>query len=163
MSFSTFFTSAGLRKISVCIGVLVGIGVWMLGDWRVAVLVGAIVTLVTSLLLPTLFYIVFLPYARLKKTLPKPFLFDEPVQFTVKSGRVSGFLVLTEKSMVFLSRECQTQTMELTRDKIQRTVVGKDPMTLDIYLSETQFIRVFSTVREELVSLLRENGWNVTE
>ncbi len=163
MNFSTFFTSSGLRKISVYVGLLIGLGVSFFADWRVAVLVGAIVILVTSILLPTFFYVAFLPYARLKKTLPKPFLFDEPVQFTVKTGRVSGFFILTEKSMILLSRECQTQTMELTRDNILKTVVGKDPMTLDIYLNETQFIRVFSAVREELVRLLRENGWSVTE
>ncbi len=163
MSFSTFFTSRGLRKIAIYIGILVGLAVSMPGDWRVGVLVGAIVILVASILLPTFFYVVFLPYARLKKTLPKPFLFDEPVQFTVKSGRVSGFFILTEKSMIFLSRECQTQTMELTRDRIMKTVVGKEPMTLDIYLSDTQFIRVFSAVREELIELLRKNGWNVIE
>ena len=163
MNFSTFFTSPGLRKISVFIGILVGAAVSLMGDWRVGVLVGAIVVLVASLLLPIIFYVIFLPYARLKKDLPKPFLFDEPVQFTVKSGHVSGFFILTEKSMILLSRECQNPKMELTRESVLKTVMGKDPMTLDIYLNEKQFVRVFSTVREELVELLRKNGWNVTE
>lgn len=145
------------------IGILAGLTTSFFADWRVSVLVGAIVVLFVSLLLPFVFYLVFLPYARIKRTLPQPFLFDEPVQFTARSGRVSGFFILTEKSMIFLSRECKNQVTELTRDKVKKTVVLKEPGAMDVYLNDTQFIRMFCIVREELVELLRKNGWNVTE
>ena len=148
--------------MSVILGIFVGAGVLMFADWKIGVLVGAAVTLLASLVLPIVFYVQFLPYARMKKELARPFLFDEPVRFTVKHGMVGGFFILTEKSMIFLSLECATHTMELPREKVKQVSVGKD-MALDIYLSDTQFIRVFSAVREELIEILRENGWKITE
>lgn len=163
MKFSVFFTSPGLRRISVYIGILIGITISFFTDWRLSVLIGALVTLAVSVILPVIFYCVFLPYARMKKSLPQPFLLDEPVQFTVKSGRVGGFFVLTKRSMVLLSRECETQTMELTHDKVVKTVAKRESPTLDIYLNDTQFISVFSVKRDELVETLRANGWNVVE
>ncbi len=134
----------------------------MFADWRIGLLVGAIVTLLVSVVLPLVFYVKFLPYARMKKDLQQPFLFDEPVRFTVKHGTVGGFFILTEKSMIFLSLECATHTLELTRDKVKH-VSARNEMALDIYLNNTQFVRVFSAFREELVEILRENGWNITE
>lgn len=162
MKFSEFFASPGVRRLSVILGILAGIGTTMFTDWRIGVLAGAVVTLLASIVLPIIFYVQFLPYARIKKELNCPFLFDEPVRFTVKHGTVGGFFILTEKSMIFLSLECTTHMLELPRDKVKQVSAGKD-MTLDVYLSNTQFVRVFSAVREELIEILRENGWNITE
>ncbi len=162
MKFSEFFTAPGLRRLSVWFGVLVGFAVSMLADWKWGVLIGAIVVLISSVLLPVIYYFKFLPYARLKKKIGEPFLFDEPVRFTVKTGTVGGFFILTEKSMIFLSTECADNTLELSRDKVKRVSLG-DTSALDIYLNNTQFVRVFSTAREELVKILREHGWTVTE
>ncbi|MBQ9773164.1 MAG: hypothetical protein IJW30_00695 [Clostridia bacterium] len=145
------------------IGIFVGLLVSFFADWRYAVLVGAIAVLLVSLLLPVLFYLAFLPYKRLKKELAQPFLFDEPVQFTVKTGKVSGFFILTEQSMVFLSRECANPTMELKRAQVKRVIKKQQNMTIDVYLNDTQFIRVFSAACEDLTEILRKNGWNVTE
>jgi hypothetical protein len=75
---------------------------------------------------------------------------------------VGGFFILTEKSMVFLSRECAEEALELTRDKVKSISLGKN-FTIDIFLSNTQFIRIFSGAVEDLAEILRKNGWNVRE
>ena len=163
MKFSDLLRMPNPRRIALLLGILCGVGVGIFVDWRYGLLAGAALTLVVSLLLPTIFYLNFLPYKRLKQTLKGPFWFDEPVQFTVKTGRVNGFFLLTDKSMVFLSHECATPTLELTRDKVQKTVVHSERMTLDIYLNDKQIIRVFSDVCDELVEILREHGWSIAE
>ncbi len=162
MKFSAFFTSSGLRKLAIWLGILTGLGVSMFADWKYGVLIGAVVVLLTSLILPVIFYLRFLPYAKLKRTIEQPFLFDAPVRFTVKTGTVGGFFILTERSMIFLSLECADNTLELTRDKVKRVALG-DATTLDIYLNNTQFVRVFCAAREEIVSILRDHGWSITE
>ncbi len=162
MKLSQFFTLPGIRAFSVRTGIIVGIAVCIFSNWRFGVLIGAVVTLLSSLILPFVFYIKLLPYAKLKKNFPQPFLFDEPVRFTVKKGTVGGFFILTEKSMIFLSKECSNSTVELTRDKVRAVSLGKN-FTIEIQIGNTQFIRVFSGACEELIEILRTNGWNVTQ
>lgn len=162
MKLSQLFTSRGIRSFALRTGIFLGIAAWIFADWRYGVLVGAIVTLLTAVALPFVYYFKFLPYSRIKNRLPHPFLFDEPVRFTVKKGTVGGFFILTEKSMVFLSRECAEEALELTRDKVKSISLGKN-FTIDIFLSNTQFIRIFSGAVEDLAEILRKNGWNVRE
>ena len=162
MKLSEFFTSRGIRSFAIRTGIFAGIGAWIFADWRYGILLGAIVALLTSIVLPFIFYFKFLPYTKLKRQLPQPFLFDEPVRFTVKKGTIGGFFILTEKSIFFLSRECADQTLELTRDKVKSISLGKN-FTIDIFLNNTQFIRIFSGAGEDLLEILRENGWNVKQ
>ena len=162
MKLSEFFRASFLRALSIRIGIFVGIGVWIFTEWNYGVLVGAVVTLLTSLVLPVIFYIKFLHYERMKRVLKRPFLLDEPVRFTVKKGTVGGFFVLTEKSMIFLSLECENQTMELTQSQVLSVRRGHN-FTINIYLNNTQFIRLFSNDSEAVLNTLRENGWNVAE
>ena len=162
MKFTAFLCSPGVRSLAIRAGILIGFGAAMLWDWQYGILVGAIAALVISLILPIFFYFNFLPYKRLKEKITGPFLFDEPVRFTVKKGTVGGFFVLTERSMVFLSRECTTPTLELSHDDVKNVSMGQN-LTINIYLNNTQFIRVFSGASEELIKIMREHGWNVTE
>ncbi|MBQ8309647.1 MAG: hypothetical protein IJX80_01375 [Clostridia bacterium] len=162
MKFTEFLTAPFIRSFAIRTGIFIGCGTAILWNWQYGILVGAISVLLISLMLPVLFYFKFLPYKRLKETIEGPFLFDEPVRFTVKKGTVGGFFVLTERSMVFLSRECTTPALELSRDDIKTVSLGQN-LTINIYLNNTQFIRVFSGVSEELIEVLREHGWNVAE
>ena len=123
---------------------------------------GAIAVLLISLALPILFYFKFLPYKKMKQKIGGTFLLDVPVRFTVKKGTVGGFFILTERSMVFLSRECTTTSLELSHDDVKRVSMGQN-MTINIYLNNTQFIRVFTGSGEEMLDVLRRQGWNVTE
>ena len=91
----------------------------LFAGWKYGILIGAIATLAISLILPILFYVVFLPYKRMKKEIAGVFLFDEPVRFTVKRGTVGGFLVITEKRMVFLSGEADEKSLELSREQVR--------------------------------------------
>ncbi len=164
MKFSTFLTSPGVRRLSVWFGVLVGMVSLTFFDWRIAVVIGACAVLLLSLILPLIFYIRFLPYLRLKKTFGdlKRYIFDEPVRFTVKSGTVGGFFLLTDHSMVFLSLECTPRVMELQREHVVR-VSSAEELHLDIYINNTQFVRVFTGACREMLSILREHGWNTVQ
>ena len=162
MKFTEFLFAPAIRSLSIRAGIIIGFVTAMLWNWQYGILVGAIAALLISLVLPVFFYVNFLPYKRLKEKITGPFLFDEPVRFTVKKGTVGGFFVLTERSMVFLSRECTAPALELSKDDVKTVSMGKN-LTINIYLNNTQFIRVFSGVSEDLIEILREHGWNVTE
>ena len=85
------------------------------------------------------------------------------MRFIVKQGTIGGFFVLTSKSMIFLSRESANATLELSHGDVESVCLGEDEGTIDIILNQKQFIRVISNVDEEIVAILKENGWNVTE
>ena len=114
MKFTEFLFAPAIRSLSIRAGIIIGFVTAMLWNWQYGILVGAIAALLISLVLPVFFYVNFLPYKRLKEKITGPFLFDEPVRFTVKKGTVGGFFVLTERSMVFLSRECTAPALELS-------------------------------------------------
>ena len=160
MNFSQAFNVPNVKSLSVRIGLLIGLLTSIFAGWKLGVLIGAIATLVISLLLPILFYLTFLPYKRMKKEIEGPFLFDEPVRYTVKKGTVGGFLVITERAMIFLSGESDTKRLELSKDQVRRITTGEQ-LTIDVYLNEKQYVRVFSAAREEIVSILRQQGWNI--
>lgn len=162
MKFTEFLCAPFIRSFAIRIGIFIGLGTAFLMNWQYGILVGAIAVLLISLALPTLFYFKFLPYKKMKQKISGTFLLDMPVRFTVKKGTVGGFFILTERSMVFLSRECTTPTLELSQDDVKRVSMGQN-MTINIYLNNTQFIRVFTGSGEELLDVLRRQGWNVTE
>lgn len=159
MKFSEVFAASFIRSFSIRVGILIGLIASFFTGWKYGILIGATAVLAISLILPILFYFTFLPYKRMKKGISGPFLFDEPVRFTVKKGTVGGFLVITEKTLIFLSGEADTKRLELSRAEVRRVIEG-DGMTVDIYLNEKQYIRVFSGACEEILDILREQGWN---
>ena len=154
-----------MRALSVRVGIIIGLAVLLFSelDWRYGVLIGALVTLLATVLLPLIFYVKLLPYKRLKERFKRPFLVDVPVRFTVKKGTVGGFFVLTAQSMIFLSHECPNPVLELSHRDVASIVLGDRAGTINIYLNQTQFISVISAVDEEIIAILKENGWNVTE
>ena len=162
MKFTEFLCAPFIRSLAIRIGIFVGLGTAFAANWQYGILVGAIAVLLISLALPILFYFKFLPYKKMKQKIGGTFLLDVPVRFTVKKGTVGGFFILTERSMVFLSRECTTTSLELSHDDVKRVSMGQN-MTINIYLNNTQFIRVFTGSGEEMLDVLRRQGWNVTE
>ncbi len=161
IKFSDYFTSPAKRSSAIRSGLFLGFGVFLMTDWRYGILCGAIATLIFSLVSPVISYLRDLPYIKLKRTLPQPFLFDEPVRFTVKGGMVNGFFVLTAKSMVFLSRGDTGERMELTREDVKSVVLESNAYALRIFLDGTRFVMLYSAVCEQMSEVLRENGWNV--
>lgn len=162
MKFSEYFFDTSVRVRAVLSGLMTGclIGL-LLESWQYGVLAGAIVTLLYSLILPVLLYRADLPYLRLKDTLPKPFLIDARVRFTVKDGSVGGFFILTDRTMIFLSAERGNHRLELSRSDV-KSVIRNDDLTMSIFLNQTQFVRVMSATTEEILQTLRENGWSVS-
>ena len=161
MNFSDYFFARGVRVVSTVFGIFVGAIVWVFGGWRYGVLVGATVTLLTSLALPVVLYREDRPYIRIKETFKQPFLLDERVRFTLRQGTVGGFFVLTDERMILLSLENGEHRLELSRQDVH-SVVQSENLTINIYLNNKQYIRLLSGVSDEICAVLRENGWNVT-
>ena len=161
MKFSDYYLSGGARRMSITYGLMLGISAGFLFDWKIGVLVGAVVALICSVLLPVIAYLQDRPYIKIKKTLAQPLLLDERVRFTVKDGTVGGFMVLTEKTMIFLSLERGNHRLELAREDV-RYISCEEGVTISIFLNEKQFVRVISGVCGEICEILRENGWSVT-
>ena len=164
MKFSEFFTAPTLRATAVRMGIIVGAIMAMFTniDWRYAVLIGAVVALLASVLLPLIMYIKLLPYKRFKESLGRTILLDAPVRFLAKRGMVGGFFLLTENNMVLLSDEKEKPALELSQKDVQSVALGEDVGVVDIYLDQKQFIRFVCAIDEELVEALAEHGWNVT-
>ena len=164
MKFSEFFTAPTIRSTAIRIGVIVGATMALFTniDWRYAVIIGAAVALLASVLLPTIMYIKLLPYKRFKESLGRPVLLDAPVRFLAKRGMVGGFFLLTESNMVLLSDEKEKPALELSQKDVQSVALGEDVGVVDIYLDQKKFIRFVCAIDEEIAETLAKHGWNVT-
>ncbi len=164
MKFSQFFTSPTMRAAAIRMGVIVGaiMALFTDMDWRFAILTGAVVALLASVLLPLAMYIKLLPYKKFKESLGRPVLLDAPVRFLAKRGMVGGFFLLTESNLVLLSEEKEKPALELTQKDVQSIALGEDIGVVDIYLDQKQFIRFVCAIDEEIVETLEKHGWNVT-
>ena len=159
MKFSDYFFAPGMRSLALIAGLFVGGASAILAGWQMGIFVGAITVLLTALTLPVIVYLRELPYQRLKKTIKQPFLLDERVLFTVRNGSVSGYFILTESSMVFLSLERgREHRLELAREDV-KTVKLDHEASISIFLSDTKFVRVLSAASEELFEVICSNGW----
>ena len=159
MKFLDYFRLSHVRILSTVFGVFCAVPLLLFFDWRYAVLIGACVTLLSSLVMPILLYREDRGYQRIKKTLQQPFLIDERVRFTIAQGSIGGYLVLTDSSLILLSREKGEHRLELKRSQISKIVVGEESISLRIYVSNTQFIQVFSGACQEMYRILLEKGW----
>ena len=94
MKFSEFFTAPAIRSTAIRFGVIAGaiLALFTEMDWRYAVITGAAVALLASVLLPLAMYIKLLPYKKFKESLGRRVLIDAPVRFLAKRG-MGGFSV----------------------------------------------------------------------
>ena len=160
MKFIDYLFAPGVRPMSVGIGFLVGLGTALFTDWMFGVFVGAVTVLILSFLIPVTVYFQEIPYNRIKKRLPKPFLFDERVRFSMQDGStVAGYFILTEEQMIFLTLEKGEHRMELSHDEIQRIRLDEEAYCINIYLDETKFVRVQTPICEKMLRMLTEKGW----
>lgn len=160
VKFSNYYLSSGARILSIGAGLFIGGLSGLFLGIRYGLLVGAGVAILASFLLPLWLYLSDKPYEKLKAELSGPFLFDERVRFTVKSGSMSGFFVLTESQMAFLSLSRGKHCIKLSKDEV-RSVTLDDEGLINVFLSDTKYICVISGASEELFEIIRENGWNV--
>ena len=159
--FSNYYLSSGSRILSLAIVLFAGGISSLLVGLKMGILLGAGVTILFSFVLPLWLYLVDKPYDKLKAELSEPFLFDERVRFTVKDGSMKGFFVLTKNHMVFLSLDRGKHCVKLRRDEVRSVILDAEGL-LNVFLSETQYIRVISDVSDELFEIIRDNGWNVS-
>ena len=164
MKFSEFLNAPAMRSTAIRMGTIVSIVLVIFTDidWRYAVITGAVIALLASVLLPLAMYIKLLPYKKFKESLGRPILIDAPVRFLAKKGMVAGFFLLTENNMVLLSNEKEKPALELTQKDVSSIALGEDVGIIDIYLDQKQFIRFVCAIDEEIVDALAEHGWNVT-
>ena len=164
MKFSEFFTSPTVRSTAIRFGVIAGsiLAIFTNIDWRYAVIIGAAIAILASVLLPLIMYIKLLPYKRYKESLGCRVLIDSPVRFWGKRGMVGGFFLLTESNLVLLSDEKEKPALELSQKDVNSIALGEDVGVIDIYLDQKQFIRFVSAIDEEIVEMLAKHGWNVT-
>ena len=160
MKFSDYYLSSASRAVATFLGLLVGGVTGLFAGWQYGVLVGAGTALVASVAVPLRVWLAERPYNRIKETLTGPFLIDQRVRFSVRGGTVSGYFILTQDSMIFLSMENGEHRLEFSRGDVRSVVVGKD-MSIRVFLDDRQFIRVISNLFEEICEVLRENGWQV--
>ena len=164
MKFKEFFTAPQMFTTAIRFGVIVGLMMALFTDldWRYAVITGAAVALLASVLLPLIMYIKLLPYKRFKESLGRPILLDAPVRFLAKRGMVGGFFLLTESNMVLLFDEKEKPALELSQKDVSTVALGEDVGVVDIYLDQKQFIRFVCAIDEEIAEILEQHGWNVT-
>ena len=164
MKFSEFFTAPTVRSTAIRFGIVVGtiLAIFTDIDWRYAVIIGASVALLASVLLPLAMYIKLLPYKKFKESLGRRVLIDAPVRFLAKKGMVGGFFLLTESNLVLLSDEKEKPALELTQKDVETVSLGEEVGIIDIYLDKKQFIRFVCAIDEEIIDALAEHGWNVT-
>ena len=162
MKFSEFFTAPTVRSTAIRFGIIVGAILAIFIDWRYAVIIGASVALLASVLLPLAMYIKLLPNQKFKESLGRRVLIDAPVRFLAKRGMVGGFFLLTESNLVLLSDEKEKPALELTQNDVAMVSLGEDVGVIDIYLDQKQFIRFVCAIDEEIIDALAEHGWNVT-
>ena len=158
MKFKDYLFAPGVRPLSIGLGCLIGSGTALFTDLITGAFVGAITVLVAAFVVPLLVFVQELPYNRMKKALPRPFVFDERVQFTAKGGSVSGYFVLTDEHMIFLSIERGEHRMELSRKDV-RSVRSEERYCINIYLNDKEFVRVQTPMFEEMLRVLSEKGW----
>ena len=159
MSFFECFRLPRVRFLSVVFGLMMGLPLLFLSTWQYAALVGLSSTLLCSIVLPMLIYREERAYKKIKDTIGKSFLIDERVSCTIKNGAIGGFLILTDKNLILLSLEKGKHRLELSRNQIKKIVVGQQMTTISIYISNTQFIQVFSLSCQEMYRTLLDNGW----
>ncbi len=163
MKLSNYFLTPGVRSASTFFGLVTGLCTLLFSDWRFAVLVGASTAVITSLILPLLFYRADKPYFTIKSTLPQPFLIDERVRFVVRDAKggyaLGGFFVLTQERMVFLSLSEGEHRVELSRADVHTVRLGDPATTLRIFLNETHYVEIISASCEEMYEILAGNGW----
>ena len=164
MKFSEFFTAPTMRSTAIRFGVIVAaiLAIFTDMDWRYAVITGAAVALLASVILPLAMYIKLLPYKKFKESLGRPVLIDAPVRFLAKRGMVGGFFMLTESNLVLLSEEKEKPALELSQKDVASIALADEVGVIDIYLDQKQFIRFVSAIDEEIVETLEKHGWNVT-
>lgn len=164
MKFSEFFTAPTMRSTAIRFGVIVAaiLAIFTDMDWRYAVITGAAVALLASVILPLAMYIKLLPYKKFKESLGRPVLIDAPVRFLAKRGMVGGFFMLTESNLVLLSEEKEKPALELSQKDVASIALADEVGVIDIYLDQKQFIRFVCAIDEEIIDILQKQGWNVT-
>lgn len=159
MKYSDYFLAPGVRTTATFIGILIGCAIGLFTSWQYGLIAGVACAVFLTVLIPFLAYRQDRPYAKIKATLQGPFRFDERVRFLSPAGAFSGYLILTDERMYLLSLEKGEVRMELTRDDVKSVTVAEDTC-LQIFLSDTQYIRVVSAVAEEVLDFLGQHGWN---
>ncbi len=162
MKYSDYFLSPATRRIATCMGLVVGTLTGLVSRWEYGLIGGVGIAILTTAVLPLVLYLQNLPFEQLKAKLKGPFLFDEQVLFLSPKGALGGYFILTDGTMVLMTRGRKKTCMELTREDV-RSVRLEDETTLRVFLNETQYIRILFGAAEEIFESLASQGWHIAK
>ena len=125
----------------------------------VALLFGAITTLVLSITIPAMFAISDRKFALLKKEIKEPIILDERVSYVVGQELKQGFMVTTKESLFVISIDNDKPVkFEIKRKEIKKISISED-VYLNVFLDYDKCIRIFSAQCEDLLKKLHAEGF----
>lgn len=154
------YYTTGLLIFSVLGGIVTYLLVSPITDVATAVFFSAISTLVISILLPALFALGDRKFIPLRKEIKEQIIIDERVNYLVGKEIKQGFMITTKESMFILSIDDNRPVkFEIKKGDIKKISINEG-IYLNIFLDYDKCIRVFSANCEELLKMLKAEGFS---
>ena len=128
-------------------------------DQLVALVSGAISSIIISITVPLTFYYADRKYNLLKKEIGDKIVLDERVGYVVGQEIKRGFMVTTKNSLFVISSDNNKPVkFEIKRSDIKKISISDD-VFLNIFLDYDKCIRIFSSDCEKLLEKLSKEGF----
>ena len=128
-------------------------------DQLVALISGAISSIIISITVPLAFYYADRKYNLLKKEIGDKIVLDERVGYVVGQEIKRGFMVTTKNSLFVISSDNNKPVkFEIKRSDIKKISISDD-VFLNIFLDYDKCIRIFSSDCEKLLEKLSKEGF----
>ena len=155
------YYTPGVYFVSIVGGILVFVITLIFIDPNLALLCGAIVTLLSSVAIPLGLSISDKKYKRFKEGIPRPFLIDERINCVIGGELRDGFIVLTrDKLFIMTFVDKRPIRYELKRDEVKKVSITEN-IYLNIFLDYNKFIRIASGNCFEIKDKLSEQGFGI--
>ena len=128
-------------------------------DQLIALISGAISSIIISITVPLAFYYADRKYNLLKKEIGDKIVLDERVGYVVGQEIKRGFMVTTKNSLFVISSDNNKPVkFEIKRSDIKKISISDD-VFLNIFLDYDKCIRIFSSDCEKLLEKLSKEGF----
>lgn len=131
----------------------------LVSEQIVALISGAIASIIISITVPLMFYYADRKYNLLKKEIGDKIVLDERVGYVVGQEIKRGFMVTTKNSLFVISSDNNKPVkFEIKRSDIKKISISDD-VFLNIFLDYDKCIRIFSSDCEKLLEKLAKEGF----
>ena len=131
----------------------------LVSEQIVALISGAIASIIISITVPLMFYYADRKYNLLKKEIGDKIVLDERVGYVVGQEIKRGFMVTTKNSLFVISSDNNKPVkFEIKRSDIKKISISDD-VFLNIFLDYDKCIRIFSSDCEKLLEMLAKEGF----